>query len=415
MENAFSARVVPLRPTTAPAFAPVVAPFTPVRFARGGVGIPRRDWLYGRHYIRGYVGATVSPGGVGKSALTIAEALAMATGRNLLGENVAKPLRVWLWNGEDPADEITRRIAGACLRHGIQPEELEGRLFADSGRDSPITLAAQGPGGAIIYENVRDSILEHVRANRIDVIILDPFVSLHAVSENDNGAIDMVMKRGLAHIATVGRCAIEVVHHSRKAAAGPHASETTVDDARGAGALLAAARSGRVLNRMSAEEAEGFELDPAERWRFIRLGHGKANMSPPADAATWRRLDSVTLDNGDEMHPGDSVGVVTEWTPPQAFDGVTVEAAQRVRRALAAADHGNGEARKSDKSRQWAGLVVAETLGWDAESKAVRARIRTLIETWLASGVLAVTEGKDGSRERVDCLTAGPVVPGSST
>jgi hypothetical protein len=415
METAFSARVVPLRPATAHAGAPAVAPFTPVRFARGGVGLPRREWLYGRHYIRGYVGATVSPGGVGKSALTIAEALAMATGRTLLGEHVAEPLRVWLWNGEDPADEIMRRIAAACLHYGIQPEELEGRLFADSGRDSPITLAAQGPGGAMLLDHVRDSILEHVRANRIDVLILDPFVSLHAVGENDNGAIDLVMKRGLAHIASAGRCAVEVVHHSRKPAAGPGVAETTVDDARGAGALVAAARSARTLNRMSAEDAERLEIDPAERWRYVRVGHGKANMSPPADAATWRRLASVTLDNGDALHPGESVGVVTKWTPPRAFDGVTVEAAQRVRRALAAANHALGEARKSDKSPQWAGLIVAEALGIDGESKAVRARVRDLIATWLASGVLAETTGRDASRELVACLTAGPVVPGSST
>src|SRR6188768_2915879 len=48
--------------------------------------IPPRAWLYGRHYIRKYVSVTVSPGGVGKTSKSIAEALAMATGRDLLGE-----------------------------------------------------------------------------------------------------------------------------------------------------------------------------------------------------------------------------------------------------------------------------------------------------------------------------------------
>src|SRR5690606_19629679 len=46
--------------------------------------IPPRPWVYGRHFIRGFVTLTVSPGGVGKSSLVTVEALAMASGRNLL-------------------------------------------------------------------------------------------------------------------------------------------------------------------------------------------------------------------------------------------------------------------------------------------------------------------------------------------
>jgi hypothetical protein len=37
--------------------------------------IPRREWLYGSHYIRRFVSVTVAPGGAGKSSLAIAEAL----------------------------------------------------------------------------------------------------------------------------------------------------------------------------------------------------------------------------------------------------------------------------------------------------------------------------------------------------
>jgi AAA domain len=33
--------------------------------------IPRRQWLYGRHYIRKFVTVTIAPGGYGKSTLTI--------------------------------------------------------------------------------------------------------------------------------------------------------------------------------------------------------------------------------------------------------------------------------------------------------------------------------------------------------
>ena len=44
-----------------------------------------REWVYGRHLIRGYVSCTVSPGGAGKTTLALTEAIALATGRALLG------------------------------------------------------------------------------------------------------------------------------------------------------------------------------------------------------------------------------------------------------------------------------------------------------------------------------------------
>src|SRR5215203_958556 len=47
--------------------------------------IPPREWIYDYHYIRQFVSTTVAPGGVGKTVFTIVEALAMATGRDLLG------------------------------------------------------------------------------------------------------------------------------------------------------------------------------------------------------------------------------------------------------------------------------------------------------------------------------------------
>ena len=42
--------------------------------------LKRREWLHANHYIRGFVSATIAPGGVGKSTNAIVEALAMVTG-----------------------------------------------------------------------------------------------------------------------------------------------------------------------------------------------------------------------------------------------------------------------------------------------------------------------------------------------
>ena len=88
--------------------------------------------------VRQFLSMTIAPGGVGKSSLIATETLAMVTGRALLGVKPDRPLKVWLWNLEDPQIETARKIQAACLHSGIKREEIEGRLFANSGRDQPL-------------------------------------------------------------------------------------------------------------------------------------------------------------------------------------------------------------------------------------------------------------------------------------
>jgi AAA domain len=57
--------------------------------------IPPRQWLHAGHYIRGFVSATVAPGGLGKTSLQLVEAIGMAAGRDLLDGEARQPLNVW--------------------------------------------------------------------------------------------------------------------------------------------------------------------------------------------------------------------------------------------------------------------------------------------------------------------------------
>lgn len=62
--------------------------------------LPRRRWLYGQHYIRGFATATIADGGTGKSTLSIAEGIIIASAIPALGVEVTEPCKVWYWNGE---------------------------------------------------------------------------------------------------------------------------------------------------------------------------------------------------------------------------------------------------------------------------------------------------------------------------
>ena len=118
--------------------------------------IPPRPWIYGHHYVRQFLSVTVSPGGVGKSGLVLVEALAIATGRPLLGLVPAESTPYWYWNGEDPLEELQRRVMAAAMHFGVERHQLEGRLFLDSGRRMPIILATQTRDGAKLARPVSE-------------------------------------------------------------------------------------------------------------------------------------------------------------------------------------------------------------------------------------------------------------------
>ena len=350
--------------------------------------IPPRPWLYGRHLIRKQVSVTVAPGGVGKSSLTICEALAMASGRELLGDWTAEGLKVWIYNLEDTRDELERRIIAAMEHHAVAPEEVNGRLYVDTGRERALSTAIQTRDGIQIIKPEMEALAQEIAAREIDVLVIDPFVSSHQVSENDNGAIDLVAKEW-ARLADQCNCAIELVHHTRKT----NGEEATTESARGATALLGAARSGRVLNKMSNElKAEaGVQDDPAT---YFAITRDKANLAP-VGKREWRRMASVHLTNGD------SVGVVEVWQWPDTFDGVTVKDLLAVQHAI-----DGKHPRYSDQAGDdWAGCIVADVLGMDATAD--RKRVKRIIETWIKNGALVKVKVRGDDRKERPCLEVG--------
>jgi hypothetical protein len=349
--------------------------------------IARREWLYGHLLIRKFLSATVAPGGVGKSALVTAETLAQVSGKPLLGVTVPQALRVWLWNLEDPQEETMRRTQAAALHYRLSAEDIGERLFVDSGRDQRLVVATATRNGAVIVRPVVDGLIAEIIARKIDVIVIDPFVSCHEASENDNGAMDMIAKEW-AGVADRGNCAVHLIHHTRKL--GSNETEVTVESSRGAKALTDACRSVRAINRMSEKEAQDSGVDNP-RLHF-RAFNDKSNLAPPADRSDWFKIESVQLGNGPQGH-GDSVGVVTPWEWPSAFGGITTDDLFRVQKAIA-----GGEWRQSPTAKGWAGSAVADVLGLDLTDHAAKAKVKSLLRTWIENKALKVVQRPDESR-----------------
>ncbi|MFZ0495480.1 MAG: AAA family ATPase [Methylocella sp.] len=369
--------------------------FTPYVW-RAPETLPMRRWLYGKHYIRKYISATIGAGGRGKSSLDLVEAIAMTTGINLVGVPVTERLRVAYW-GEDPVDEIERRV-GAILKHfKIPREKIEGWLFVDSFRNLPVRIAMLEKG-AMIFPDA-DAVTAAIIAQKIDVLICDPFVKTHGVSENDNGAIDLVARK-FGDIADVADCSIELPRHIRKASNFGRA-EVTADDGRGAGSLTDAVRCNRVLNQMTPDEATAAQVTEKDRKRYFRVDDdAKANMTAPTESATWFKLISVPLYN-DAAHPGangDEIGVVTSWQLPGVFAGTPPDALTKVQAELDA----GGPWAKDSQACDWAGLAIGRVLEIDSTEEPGKTRVKALLKAWLKSGALKVSSGPSPTRRGHD-------------
>jgi hypothetical protein len=349
--------------------------------------ISPREWLYARHLVRKYLSTTIAQGGGGKTSLIYAEALAMVTGRDLLkmGKTIEQGLRAWIWNGEDPYDEIQRRIMAICKHYGITAEDIDGKLFADSGRDTELKIAVQEKNGTRIIRPVVDEVIEQMLEREIDLLVIDPAVSFHSVPENDNTAMDMFAKEW-GRIADKTNAAIELAQHVRKGHGG---QEQTVEDGRGATAINNAARNARVLNFMSFEEAARYGIDDRDRLDYFKVESGKPNMAKRSTGwARWYKMESVSLGNATAKYDSDDVGVVTSFTPTAAADTVPVDQLKEIAKLLNAGRHGFNM-----QAKDWAGKVVAKAVGSDPVKD--KKKVNGMIKAWVQEGSLQTYTDRD--------------------
>jgi hypothetical protein len=208
--------------------------------------------------------------------------------------------------------------------------------------------------------------------------VIDPFVSSHSIDENDNNRVDAVVKRW-AGVAQETNCAIALVHHSRKM----NGETVNGDSARGASALNNAARTTLVLNRMTLAQAESWGVDPTKAKSFFNVADDKHNMAPP-EVADWFEIIGVSLNNANDVHEADSVGVVTQWKPPGAMDGVDATHLFAVQRAL----NGGTYWANSQSPTGWAGEAVANIMKLDVADPRSKKKIEGMLKVWLRSGAL---------------------------
>ena len=343
--------------------------------------LPRREWVYGYDYIKKYISVTASAGGIGKTSAIIVEALAIATGKPLLGTAVKQQTNVWVINLEDPMSEMQMRTIAAMQHYGLTPDDIKGRLFMDGEDTMEITLAAENRDGLITNDDMLAAMIRVIKQNKIGVVILDPFVSAHLVNENNNGSIQAVVAM-LRKLARDTNSSVQLVHHIRKG----NGDDATIDSVRGAGSLIGAARAARVINRITPDDAIALGVDEHEALGIFRIDDGKANLAPPSDKAVYRRMQSVEIANGEH------IGVATEFKLPDLFDGVTTKNLYNVQRTIGKAEEADDAYRANAQADNWVGKAVAAELDLDLGKPNHVAKTKAIIKQWISSGSLQVVK-----------------------
>jgi hypothetical protein len=338
---------------------------------------PPREWLLANQFCRKFLSSLVAPGAAGKTALRIAQLLSLAISRSLTGQHVFKHCRVLLLSFEDGRDELRRRVAAACIHHGIERSELKGRLYYATPKG--IKLAELDNG-----TRKRGGLEKHLRRKiqelKPDIVCLDPFIKTHGLEENDNNAMDFVCDL-LATFADEFNIAVDAPHHTRKGAATPG----DADMGRGGSSIRDAGRLVYTLTPMDEAEAKQFGIDQTDRRDYIRLDSAKVNIVRSARAATWFKLISVSIGNATADYPaGDEVQTVEPWIPPDTWADLDNAALNLILNKI---DTG-----MADGNRYTDAPNVKDRAAWKVVVEHApnknEAQAREIIKTWVKNGVL---------------------------
>ena len=342
---------------------------------------PPRDFVYGKHYARGYLSMSMGDTGVAKSTHVITESVAMTSGRRLLGVDVPKPLRVAYLNAEDTRADLSRKVNAVMKHYGVTTADLQDH---DGAR---LLLLGMGQWQAPRSVSDFDALHSLIKTEVLDVVFLDPWVSMHQAGENANEEVDLYAKR-LSQIAAETECCISVVHHKRKGQPGVDTHATT-DDARGASSLRAACRSARVFSRMNAKDAQEFTIEEEDRASFYFIHRDNSNIAPVGNRK-WHRLLSVSLDNATDKLPADEmvVPVVVEMENYAGAPDDTVKVATRTLANLQASGTRFRTDHQAKPPETWLGDYILDACGLEADDAKARKWVKTLIKSWEKSGTI---------------------------
>lgn len=284
--------------------------------------IPPRPWIVPGLIMRQAITLLVGTGGAGKSLFSLQLAASIASGQDFGGFKTRSEARIMVLNAEDDLVEQRRRLAAMEIQGRISRDAVGDRLIVVDDPPSLLMTYKDPQKGIEVASPLVNALVEIIKANQVDVLIVDPFTETLLGDENSSEGVRTVMRLWRDEIARECNCAVVLVHHTGKAAI----TAGEANASRGSSAISNAARVNMTVFPMTKEEAAGFDLEEADRHKYIRVDDAKANYGILSGTARWFSKIEVNLGNHDDPAMGDRVGILAPWTPPTTFDGISVEA-----------------------------------------------------------------------------------------
>jgi hypothetical protein len=378
----------------------------PLPFVMQPVGLlqpskrPPRDWLVRHRLMRKHTTVTAAAPGVGKSTLTIEEAVSLASGRDFLGFGIDKQRKVAVINNEETRDELERRIEATCLKFEVPFEAIADTLYLHSGVDAEkFVVARRGKNESVIVQVRAHQLAQFLRDAAIDLLVIDPFVQIHTVSENVNEEIEQVMM-ALRDISVTANCALHLVHHTRKPPAGTSHQAGDIVAVRGGGAIVGDAHFVFTLADMGQADGENLGVAEADRKKFIRLDDAKGKVAPPSGALWFERV-GVMMPYG---LMGEEVGVLVprSFEQSQGANDVPTFTVVKILKEIDQRWRDGNPFSGSQQSPRCVVPVMTQKHGMGAKAA------RRLLSQWIVNGMVAVEEFNSDSKAKGLKVVAWP-------
>ena len=261
--------------------------------------IPLRRWLLGNRRSVGEVTIDAGPPGVNKSTLMLTDAVAIATGRKILADEVHESGGVIYLAGEDARRDVEARLAGILAFYEIAPAELADRLRV-------VYLAEIDPVTYTLAQMVEDMAALNVQMlgwlrdfPDTVAVFIDPLMAWHRLVENSNEAVQL-LSTSLRAVAVQGQRHVGIDHHVTKVTmGGPEGHVGNLASVRGAGSLIGYTRWAFTMARLNGETAAAHGIPEDERTRYRRLDALKTSYGPDGEQMRLLRVESVTIPNGE--------------------------------------------------------------------------------------------------------------------
>jgi archaellum biogenesis ATPase FlaH len=205
------------------------------RFKEEGMNCEDEEWIAENMIIHKGLHFIAAASGSGKSWLGIDLAIACASGRPWCHFIETAQTKVLYINEEIETRKFWGRF---CMMHPTDIPDLHIIQKKNTKVDKPLHM---------------NKIVRYVKEHEIKLVVVDTFVRIHSMDENDNGAVAKLYDR-FQEIIDAG-AAVVVLHHNKKLAPG---TAITQDTMRGASDL--AAQADMVLSIHHDIEAKTYDV-----------------------------------------------------------------------------------------------------------------------------------------------------------